>query len=175
MRTWVTADEHFGHRNIIKYCSRPYFTIEEMNADYVRRWNVDVAPKDTVYVVGDFAMNKRQFVAFNAQTNGKKVFIAGNHDPRHVDGVTFVPWVFLKHGGNTYFMAHYPHQQWQSSHYGSIHLHGHSHGTFLCDESLRRLDVSVDAIRKNGYTKERNADGGVVLLLDYIPEILRMN
>ena len=36
---YFIADPHFGHRNVLKLCNRPFETIEEMN--------------DTVCIVGD--------------------------------------------------------------------------------------------------------------------------
>ena len=32
MQVWFTADTHFGHGNIIKYCQRPFLSPEEFAA-----------------------------------------------------------------------------------------------------------------------------------------------
>ena len=55
MNTWITADCHFGHANIIKYCKRPFKDLEEMNAILIKNWNERVSPGDIVIVLGDFA------------------------------------------------------------------------------------------------------------------------
>lgn len=34
---WFTSDTHFSHWNIIRFCSRPFGSIEEMNDELVRR------------------------------------------------------------------------------------------------------------------------------------------
>ncbi|MBX3075784.1 hypothetical protein KF707_22435 [Candidatus Obscuribacterales bacterium] len=56
MNTWFTSDHHFGHTNIIKYCNRPFNSVAHMNALMEVDWNSIVAPEDTVYYLGDFAM-----------------------------------------------------------------------------------------------------------------------
>jgi calcineurin-like phosphoesterase family protein len=81
MATWFTSDTHFGHGNIIRYCDRPFGSLGEMNHEMTRRWNEVVAPEDTVYHLGDFAMGKPEFwPGFRAGLNGSIVLIHGNHD-----------------------------------------------------------------------------------------------
>jgi len=60
MTTWFTADQHFGHKNIIGYSGRPFADVEEMTEELVRRHNACVAPEDTTYHVGDFSLDERK-------------------------------------------------------------------------------------------------------------------
>jgi calcineurin-like phosphoesterase family protein len=83
---WLTSDTHFNHRNIILYCSRPYFRdgkldVEWMNRDMIARWNARVQPRDTVYHLGDFAMGlKEEIPGIRRKLNGRIILIRGNHD-----------------------------------------------------------------------------------------------
>jgi calcineurin-like phosphoesterase family protein len=52
---WLTADTHFGHTNILKYCGRPFSSIEEMDETLINNWNNKVNQDDTVYHLGDFS------------------------------------------------------------------------------------------------------------------------
>jgi calcineurin-like phosphoesterase family protein len=42
--TWFTADFHFGHANIIRYFSRPFRTVEEMDQAILERPNICQSP-----------------------------------------------------------------------------------------------------------------------------------
>ena len=80
-RTWFTADLHLGHANIIRYCRRPYRSVDEMNSDLIRRWNERVSADDTVWVLGDVAMGQiASTLPLARRLNGTKHLIAGNHD-----------------------------------------------------------------------------------------------
>ncbi|MHB1549880.1 MAG: metallophosphoesterase family protein [Vulcanimicrobiaceae bacterium] len=81
MTTWFTADTHFGHENIIRYCSRPYDRVGQMDFDLARRWNEVVGDDDLVYHLGDFAMGKPdRWPAYRAELRGRIILVRGNHD-----------------------------------------------------------------------------------------------
>jgi calcineurin-like phosphoesterase family protein len=82
-RVFFTSDPHFGHANVIKYCSRPFTDVQHMNEMMVVRWNEIVRPEDTVYVLGDFSLGKNWVREITPRLMGTKHLIAGNHDWCH--------------------------------------------------------------------------------------------
>jgi len=55
---YFTADEHYGHTNIIKYCKRPFNSIEEMDATLIENFNSKVTKADHTIHVGDFTFKR---------------------------------------------------------------------------------------------------------------------
>ena len=47
---YFTADTHFGHENVIRFCRRPYATAAEMDEALVENWNSRVKGNDTVFI-----------------------------------------------------------------------------------------------------------------------------
>ncbi len=88
MKTWFTSDPHFGHKNIIDYCKRPFTSsdgqpdVHHMNRTMTERWNEVVGPRDVVYHLGDFCMDKNVAVIrkYREKLNGQIVLVRGNHD-----------------------------------------------------------------------------------------------
>lgn len=79
--TFVYADPHFGHKNIVKFTRhdgsklRPWDDINHMNEDMIRDYNGLVKDGDRVYILGDFGSWR---VA--ERLKGRKVLVKGNHD-----------------------------------------------------------------------------------------------
>ena len=143
---YFTADTHFGHANIIKYCGRPYSTVEEMDQALIANWNNTVSGSDTVYHLGDFAW--KQARSYREQLNGSIHLIRGNHDGdknRKIDESLFASVSDLKEiriEGQKIILCHYAMRVWNASHHGSWHFYGHSHGTLPL--SGNGVDVGVD-------------------------------
>lgn len=107
---FFTSDTHFGHKAVIDYCKRPFATVEEMNAELIRRWNVVVKPGDTVFHLGDFAfLGSAATKAIIAQLNGEIVLIRGNHDHKpHRFFKKVAPSHSLQIGEFDVMLSHYP-------------------------------------------------------------------
>lgn len=80
---FFSSDQHYWHNNVIRYCTRPHASVEEMNEDMVLKWNQTVGPEDTVYVLGDFSLAFRAVETFPQRLMGNKILVPGNHDFCH--------------------------------------------------------------------------------------------
>jgi len=135
---FFTADQHLGHANIIKYCKRPYNSIEEMDAIIIKNFNEVVSKKDHTVHVGDFTFKHQE--KYIKQLNGSHTFLRGNHD-KWMN--THYHEMWCKTIENQHIVAcHYAMRVWPRSHYGSWNLYGHSHGN-LKPIGLQH-DVGVD-------------------------------
>lgn len=82
---FFTSDTHFGHTNIIKYCKRPFNSIEEHDETLIKNWNNKVGENDIIFHLGDFAFgSEKKWMNYLEQLNGKKYLIIGNHDWRNL-------------------------------------------------------------------------------------------
>ena len=81
MKFFIISDTHFGHESVIKYCNRPFSSVEEMDATLIKNWNETVSNRDTVLHLGDFGFGKKEYIReIIGKLNGKKILIKGNHD-----------------------------------------------------------------------------------------------
>ena len=84
-RIFFTSDTHFGHTNIIKYCNRPFSSVEEHDETLIKNWNEKVGPDDIIFHLGDFAFgSEKQWMNYLDRLNGKKYLVIGNHDWRNL-------------------------------------------------------------------------------------------
>lgn len=87
VRIFFTSDTHFGHKNIIKFCDRPWNTTEEMDEGLIENWNSVVDKNDIVFHLGDFAFSSNgKWKGLIERLNGKIHLILGNHDGSRYPG-----------------------------------------------------------------------------------------
>ena len=147
-KTWVIADPHFGHANILSFKDddgnpiRPFSSVEEMDKTMLNKWNERVSDEDRVYVLGDVAMNKKGFLGVVPYLKGRKVLVKGNHD---VEKLSFYSQWFddirayeIKKG---YIMSHIPIHEGSMGRW-AINIHGHIHQRSIPDK--RYVCVSVE-------------------------------
>lgn len=162
-KVFFTADLHFGHENVIKFDERPFQTVEEMDAELVRRWNAKVGKGDLVYVLGDMIWKTRNSDAETLirSLNGQIILIKGNHDrflsnakaKNALAGVKDYDDICVKLEDGTerrvilfhqYIPFHIGHR------HNGVHLYGHSHNTeeYSDEEFIKRR------LRLKGYSQQ---------------------
>lgn len=82
---FMTSDEHYGHRNIIQFCARPFVDVPTMNEGLIAAHNATVCQDDDVWHLGDFAMTRSvaAVATILSRLNGRHHLVMGNHDVCH--------------------------------------------------------------------------------------------
>lgn len=160
---FAVSDTHFGHGNIIKYESRPFRTVDEMDREIVRRWNKRIAPDDRVIFLGDFCLrNRAYYERMLAQLNyGSMLWIKGNHD-RGIKTLNEFPRVFATkrmilpiEGLGNVLLTHEPidcDNELLDGGVVDINLHGHVHSrgdgdVIVIRHGITYFNVGVDTNR----------------------------
>ena len=167
---WFTSDLHFGHENILKFCKRPYSTVEEMDNALINNWNSAVDDNDIVFDLGDFAFAPNwRWKEVLLQLKGHHYLIIGNHDEVRYPGDSIMRLfervenqMLLKIDGRQVYLNHYPFLcyggAYRKPENAVIQLFGHVHsGPNSAGKDSDRLvnlfpyqyDVGVD---NNNYT-----------------------
>lgn len=152
MGYFFTADEHYYHNNIIKYCNRPFENFDEMNETLIENHNLVVGKNDITIHAGDFCWLKNRGVIYRSivrRLNGGHIFIKGSHDYWLKGTKTNQIWEKnITVNGKKYYIVtcHYALRVWARSHYNSFNLFGHSHGQL--DPIGKQHDIGVDV---NGF------------------------
>ena len=129
-----TSDLHFGHRNIIRHCNRPFYYIEEMDEFLIDKWNRKVGKNDTIYILGDLMFrNEKPPEEYLRRLKGKKHLFTGNHDRDWVKKCVLSDWFesvnrldFISDGKRQMALCHFPMMSWP--HMTRCYMvHGHIH------------------------------------------------
>jgi calcineurin-like phosphoesterase family protein len=149
---YFTSDNHFFHANIIKYCNRPFSSVEEMNETMIKRWNSRVDDEDTVFHLGDFGLSKSKeaadapkdpLKALRDRLNGNIIFISGNHDKNNKNK-SIIESLIIYYGGHRIYLTHNPKFYRKDFEWNFTgHCHGNN-GVFNKVGKSIIVDLSVD-------------------------------
>lgn len=131
--TWVVSDTHFGHKNIIGFCSRP----EDHEQVMMEEWARAVPEDATVLHLGDLSYKSNglfKHVISKHLTGARKLLVRGNHDRQafsfyRQSGFKLTREFEIRYRGWTVSFSHYP---WNPERDGvmpkkHVRLHGHIH------------------------------------------------
>ncbi len=172
---FFTADQHYGHKNIIEYCNRPFKDENEMDEEQIAKHNEVVGKNDTVINAGDFCWLKayksntfHDARSYISRLNGHQIFLRGDHDKwmsaraSHFHDI----WSNMMDKKNDEFLVvcHYAMHTWARSHYNSWHLYAHSHKDLnlpgkrhcISVENTNYYPLSFDQIKEIMAKKEDN-------------------
>lgn len=159
-KVWFTSDLHFWHKNICKYCGRPYETVEQMNAGIVNNWKQLIKDDDTVFVLGDLGFcGIEKLRAEIEQLPGQIYVIQGNHDSDKILAKLKEEGLIKDYCKLQYVtiigdeecpeqdltLCHFPMVDWYNKEKGAWMVHGHQHQlpeTPSC--SVKHWDVGLD-------------------------------
>lgn len=152
MNRFFFSDTHFHHRNIMRFCNRPFSHTNDMNEEFIKNHNEIVSPGDEVYFMGDFGFTKgdatRETERLVSRMNGQFHWIFGNHDKREAKRANGFAWKgndkVIKIGEHKIHLYHFPIRQWDCKHYGALHLYGHVHHPDFDIPEERSLNVCID-------------------------------
>lgn len=82
---YYTADHHFGHSNIIRFCDRPFKNVIEMDETLINNWNNAVSDDDIVYILGNLVFRSEKSASYYVERlKGTKHLVLGNHDHKWI-------------------------------------------------------------------------------------------
>ena len=145
--TYFTADTHFGHNNIIEYCSRPFKDVDEMNKTLIDNINSVCSTRDTLLHLGDFCFvgsitnsagnSIHQPDYYFSLIDPQVIIIRGNHDSRATTGGSIIQDMTIKTGGQYIYCSHEPYPKL------NINFSGHVHGMYKVVKMGHKYVVNV--------------------------------
>ena len=144
-KIFCTSDTHFSHINIIKYCNRPFASIEEHDEALRSNWNEVVSNDDFLLHMGDLTLLSKlssndRVRRIIESLKGKKTLVFGNHDSKHVRrSLVDMGWIVVQRIETSDVLF----RHWPLSHNEpkKLCVHGHAHGK---NRQAMHQDVGVD-------------------------------
>lgn len=179
---YYIADTHFGHKNIIKFDNRPYYSVKDMEESIVQFWNEKVSNHDYVYILGDFCWGKEdEWLRIVNRLNGIKILIRGNHDLKNMSKTLkqcfqyITDYKEINDNGKKVIMSHYPNLFYKNSgDENTWHLCGHTHNR--TNEELLRSRFVSEILKQRQYNYDNKGHiinvGCMMPYMAYTPRTL---
>ena len=139
---FATSDLHLGHDRAFVWGARGFKSIEEHDAEIIKRWNEVVTAEDDVYILGDLMLGDNAHgIHCLSQLNGKLHILTGNHCTAarqklyHTleNMVEFCGCATtIKYKKKQLYLSHYPtitSNMEANPHQAVFNLYGHTHQT----------------------------------------------
>lgn len=146
-KIFFVSDTHWWHTNIIKYCNRPFDTVEEMNEKLISNWNSVVNKEDTVFHLGDFAFcGPTKAKVILEQLNGNIILVKGNHDYDSILKLfnKVYDQLIIKIGEELIYLNHFPFLTYAGAYRENVyqlfgHVHSCKHSDNIEDEEVKTI------------------------------------
>lgn len=142
---YFTADTHFYHRNIIKYCNRPFVSLDQMHRTIIDNFNSVLTSDDILYHVGDVGLGPAVAVKelLDSIVCKEIIFVMGNHDSKkkiEYWGGTAIKGIDLEHNDNIFLIKHVP---LYAPTYKAV-ISGHHHEKYRINGNIFNVGVDVN-------------------------------
>lgn len=165
-KVFFTSDLHFQHKNVIRFCGRPFENTKDMELKLIENWNSVVSNKDIVFDLGDVLWfdGRHDAKRILNQLNGIHYVILGNHDNKKnfelcykvivCETCTQVFIQTLDNKTQEIMLSHFPLLTWPHIDNNVINLFGHIHSGPNADPNgvdqnltlhQNQMDVGTDA------------------------------
>lgn len=158
--TWFISDTHFGHKNVIDFCNRPFKDEIQMKDAIIDNINKLVKKEDLLIWLGDcfFYHSVDQMKETLDRINcNRNILVKGNHDKdhRHMMNAGFeicVEQMVMKIAGEYVLLSHYPYRMdWKLMAYLKI------------KKKVQKL-LGLEQVKLEKYHSRRPVDRGQFLI-----------
>ena len=134
-KNFVLSDTHFDHRNIIRFCNRPFRSTREMNYELVKNWN-NTVNNNRIFFLGDltYGRGRRPIDYWLGKLSGDIYHLRGNHDTDMIERAEVISDRYgIQYKGYKFLLMHGPHRPHG---YDGWTIHGDKHNGNLKDYPL---------------------------------------
>lgn len=156
----VFSDAHFDHKNIIRYCKRPFDSIRQMNKKLLDNWNNSINETEKIFFLGDMVYGRRRkpIDYWLGRLNGDIFYIRGNHDTDIIEQATVIPNHYgIKYNDYEFLLMHDP---YRPKGYDGWIIHGDKHNNNLkefpfINQKNKTVNVCAELVNYTPLTLDR--------------------